>query len=113
MPRQGLVHAVVHHLLDQMIGSGSVGVHPRTLAHGLKPGQDLNVGGVVAFVQLGKPLDGGKSKEGAFYRKGPGKVKGKRWQGVRDLSKKLLWLPKIFVKSELESTSPAGPPSPG
>ena len=43
----GLIHAVVHDLLREMVRARGVGIHARTLAHGVEPGQDLDRGGVV------------------------------------------------------------------
>ena len=45
---QGLVDAVVQHLLQQVVGSGHIGVHARPLAHGIKALKDFDGGGVVA-----------------------------------------------------------------
>jgi hypothetical protein len=46
-----LVHAVVHHFLDQMVRPGGIGVHPRAAAHGLEPGEHLQrFSGILAGV---------------------------------------------------------------
>ena len=42
-----LVDAVVDHLEHQVVGALGLGVHPRTLAHRLEPGEDFDGGGVV------------------------------------------------------------------
>ncbi len=47
MPRERLVHAVVHHLVHQVVRVLRVGVHPRPAADRFQSGQDLDVGGGV------------------------------------------------------------------
>ena len=37
----GLINTVIHHLLNQMVGSSGIGVHTRAAAHGLKTREHL------------------------------------------------------------------------
>ena len=39
---QRFIHAVINNFLAQMVRAGGVGIHPRTAANRLKPGQYLN-----------------------------------------------------------------------
>lgn len=42
------IDTVIHDFLYEVIRSRGVGVHARTLAHGLEPGQDFDIGRVVS-----------------------------------------------------------------
>ena len=47
VPGQGLVHGVVHHFLDQVVGTAGVGVHARAFTHRLQARKDLDIlGGI-------------------------------------------------------------------
>ena len=52
MADDGLIDAVVHHFLHQVIGPGSVGVHARPFTHRLETGQYFDVGGGVGVGQV-------------------------------------------------------------
>ena len=49
MPRQRFIDAVINNFLAQMVGTGGVGIHPRTAAHRLKPGEHLNGIGIIGL----------------------------------------------------------------
>ena len=49
----GLVDAVVHHLLGQMVGSRGVGIHAGATTHRLQAAEDLDGFGVVGSVRVG------------------------------------------------------------
>ncbi|MNB93852.1 hypothetical protein D3C75_409930 [compost metagenome] len=42
MARQRFVHAVINNFLAQMVWARGIGIHPRTAANRLKPGEYLN-----------------------------------------------------------------------
>ena len=42
LARNRLVHAIVYHLLRQVVGAFGLGVHPRPLANGLQAFQDFD-----------------------------------------------------------------------
>ena len=55
VPRQGLVHGVVHHFVDQVVqppGTGAADVHARTFAHRLQPFKDLDLRCAVVRLNL-------------------------------------------------------------
>ncbi|UWN50673.1 hypothetical protein ASALC70_02895 [Alcanivorax sp. ALC70] len=55
---QGLVHGVVDHFLDQMVGTAGVGVHARAFAHRFQAREDLDVlGGVGVAHRFPKNAD--------------------------------------------------------
>ena len=50
MPCQGLIHGIVHHLVDEMVEPARTGgpdIHSRALAHRFKSFKDLNLFGTV------------------------------------------------------------------
>ena len=49
VPGQGLVHAVVHDFVGEMIRPRGVGVHARPAADGLQTAQHLDVGSAVSL----------------------------------------------------------------
>src|SRR5690606_13151349 len=65
---QGLVHGVVHHFLDQVVGAGGVGVHARAALDRIQAGEDFDVDGVVARAHAGTAVEKGR----LAYQRRPG-----------------------------------------
>ena len=63
---QGLIHGVVHHFLDQVVGTAGIGVHARALAHRFQARQDLDVfGGIGVAHRCPKKRRGGLQLDSA------------------------------------------------
>ena len=72
MAGQGLIHSVVHHLVDEMVqasGAGGADVHPRPLAHRFQAFEHLDLFGAVGGLDFG----GVAHSEGAPQGTGSGR----------------------------------------